>query len=75
MYCTKWCPDCRNARTWLRDHNLKYTEVDIMATIGASEQVRKWAGGNLVTPTFEIDGEIVVDFNEKRLSEVLKISN
>jgi peroxiredoxin/glutaredoxin len=75
MYCTKWCPDCRNARSWLRDHNLKYTEVDIMATIGASEQVRKWAGGNLVTPTFEIDGEIVVDFDEKRLSEVLKISN
>jgi peroxiredoxin/glutaredoxin len=71
MYCTRWCPDCRKARTWLMENHLEYTEVDVMSTPGASEQVRKWTGGNLVTPTFDIDGTIVVDFDEARLKEVL----
>lgn len=73
MYCTKWCPDCREARLWLRNHKMEYREVDIMSTPGASEQVRKWAGGNLVTPTFDIDGRIVVDFNIPELEKALGI--
>jgi glutaredoxin len=73
MYCTRWCPDCRQARAWLKANNLKYTEVDITVTPGAAAQVRLWADGNETTPTFEIDGTIVVNFNESRLREVLGI--
>jgi peroxiredoxin/glutaredoxin len=73
MYCTSWCPDCRNARAWLKEHHLTYTEVDINATPGAREQVKQWAHGNLTTPTFDIDGTIVVDFDEQKLAEVLNI--
>lgn len=73
MYCTKWCPDCRRARVWLNDNHLNYTEVDIMSTVGASEQVRAWANGSLVTPTFDIDGQIVLDFDEAKLRQILKI--
>jgi hypothetical protein len=36
--------------------------------------VREWANGNLVTPTFDIDGTIVVDFDQKRLAEVLRVA-
>lgn len=73
MYCTRWCPDCRQARAWLMENHLEYTEVDVMSTPGAAEQVRKWANGNLVTPTFDIDGTIVVDFDQPRLKEVLGV--
>jgi glutaredoxin len=73
MYCTKWCPDCRRARLWLNEKGLKYTEVDVMSTVGADDQVRLWTGGNLVTPTFDIDGQIVIDFDEDKLREVLKM--
>ncbi len=73
MYCTKWCGDCKTARSWLAKHNLPYTEVDITTTPGAAEQVEKWANGNRTTPTFDIDGVIVVDFDERRLKEVLKV--
>lgn len=74
MYCTKWCPDCKDARAWLAAHNLPYTEVDITTTPGAARQVERWAGGNRTTPTFDIDGTIVVDFDLPRLKEVLKIT-
>lgn len=73
MYCTKWCPDCRRARLWLNERGLKFTEVDIMSTVGADDQVRKWTGGDLITPTFDIDGQIVIDFNEAKLKEALKL--
>lgn len=71
MYCTKWCPDCRRARAWLQARNLDYVEVDVNATPGAATQVRQWADGHLVTPTFDIDGTIVVDFDVEKLEKLL----
>jgi glutaredoxin len=73
MYCTAWCPDCKRARKWLAENNLPYTEVNITNTPGADRQVREWAKGTVTTPTFEIDGTIIVDFDEPRLREVLKL--
>lgn len=73
MYCNSWCPDCFKARQWLKNHHIAFTEVDIPSTPGAEDQVREWGGGNVVTPTFEIDGEIVIDFDKERLAHVLKI--
>lgn len=75
MYCTSWCPDCRNARLWFKEHGIAYTEVNITDVPGASDQLRKWSGGNLITPTFDIDGEIIIDYDVKRLKEILKISD
>jgi glutaredoxin len=73
MYCTRWCPDCKKARVWLAEHHLPYTEVDINITPGAVDQVKKWAGGNRTTPTFDIDGTIIVDFDIEKLSRVLGV--
>ncbi len=73
MFCTKWCPDCKKARAWFWDHKIPYTEVDIYDTPGAEEQVRAWCKGKLITPTFDIDGEIVIDFDRMRLCELLRV--
>lgn len=74
MYCTPWCADCREARAWLLARGLPFTEVDISRSAKARAQVREWADGNETTPTFDIDGVIVVDFHPRRLSEVLNLS-
>jgi glutaredoxin len=73
MYCTTWCPDCKRARLWLKQHQIPYIEVDITTTPGASAQVKKWANNNLTTPTFDIDGTIIVDFIEAELRQVLRV--
>ena len=75
MYCTAWCPDCKRARQWFLTRHLPYIEVDITSTPGAAEQVRSWAHGNLTTPTFEIDGTIITEFDEPRLREVLEVND
>jgi len=72
MYCTPWCGDCRNARAWLAKEGLPYTEVDISRDNRAAKQVRAWANGNQTTPTFEINGTIIVDFHPEKIKAALK---
>jgi glutaredoxin len=71
MYCTSWCPDCRRARMWMRERGIEWVEVDVNSNPAAAKQVREWANGNLVTPTFDVDGTIVVDFRPDKLAEAL----
>jgi glutaredoxin len=72
VYCTSWCPDCYRARLWLEDNKIAYTEVNVDANPAAAKQLRKWANGDLSTPTFDIDGTIVINFDLKRLRELLR---
>jgi len=72
MYCTKWCPGCYRARRFFTERNLDFTEVDVNIVPGAAEQVMAWAKGYRTTPTFDIDGLVVVDWSEARLVEALK---
>ncbi len=71
MYCTPWCPDCRNAKRYLDGRGLKYTEVDITKDKAAEKRARELALGKLVTPTFDCEGQVVLDFDRKRLEEIL----
>ena len=74
MYCTAWCPDCRRARAWLKEHNLPYVEVDISRNREAAAKVRGWANGNETTPTFDIKGTIIVNFDQSKLSKALALA-
>jgi Peroxiredoxin len=71
MYCTAWCPDCKRARAWLSLHAIPYTEVDITANPEAARQVETWNHGNRTTPTFDIDGTILSEFDEAEIAGIL----
>jgi len=73
MYCTPWCTDCKLARDWFKVNEITYTEVDIFTTPGAERQVRTWTKGPLITPTINIDGQIVVDFDLPKLKEIFRM--
>ncbi len=73
MYCTSWCADCKMARKWLKEKTIAYTEVNITETPGAGEQVRRWTGGDVTTPTFNINGEVIIDFDLPKLKHVLNV--
>ena len=70
MYCRSWCGDCARARAWLDMNRVAYKEIDIERVPGAADECRALAG-KIVTPTFRIKGETVVDFDESRLRELL----
>ena len=71
MYCSKWCADCRKARQWFDERGIELTEVDVYETPGAVERVREWGGGYLITPTFDIAGTIILDFDKERLADLI----
>jgi hypothetical protein len=47
--------------------------VDINKDREAAARVRGWADGNETTPTFDIRGQIVVDWDKDRVAELLGI--
>ncbi len=70
MYTTTWCPDCRNAKRYLDGRGIAYEEVNIETTPEAAKKLIEWSGGYRTVPTFDIDGEIVVDFDRPKLDRI-----
>jgi hypothetical protein len=48
-----------------------YTEINVRAAPDAEARVREWTGGPLVSPVFDIDGSIAIDFKRSELVQVL----
>jgi glutaredoxin len=71
MYCRPGCIDCQLARNFLHQKGVTYTEVDIRVDPQAEARVRRWTGGPLVTPVFDINGKIVIDLNRAELEQAL----
>lgn len=73
MYCTPWCPACRRARFFFQQYGVQWSEIDITRDREAAKRVREWANGHETTPTFEVNGQVVVDFKRERMMELLGI--
>jgi glutaredoxin len=57
VYSAPWCPDCE-AKRFLDQHKLPYTDINIETTPGATDEVVKQTGKRVI-PQFVIDGEWV----------------
>jgi glutaredoxin len=71
LYCRPGCIDCRLARRFLERHGVPYTEINVRAEPEAEAQVKEWTGGPLISPVFDIYGQIVIDFNRTELAKAL----
>jgi glutaredoxin len=74
LYCRPGCIDCRLARRFLEREGVAYTEINVRADPEAERKVREWTGGALVSPVFDIDGTIVIDFKRAELMRVLGLA-
>jgi glutaredoxin len=75
MYTTAWCPDCRRAKTFLKERRVEFREVDIEKDPSAEELVIKANDGKRRVPTLEIGGRYFAcsPFDAVQLAEDLKI--
>jgi len=71
LYCRPGCIDCRLARRFLERNGVPYSEINIRTTPEAEARVRDWTGGPIISPVFDIDGRIVIDFKRNELLEAL----
>jgi glutaredoxin len=75
MYSTRWCPDCRRAKTFLKERGVEFREVDIEEDPSAEEIVIKANNGRRKVPTLEMGGRYFAcsPFDAEELAENLKI--
>jgi glutaredoxin len=73
IYCTPWCPACRRARAYFQENGIQFVEIDITRDRAAAQRVRGWANGNETTPTFNINGVIIVEFDKTKVAKALGI--
>lgn len=65
VYSAPWCPDCREAKSWLKKHNIAFREINIEEVPGAADEVIKHTGKRAI-PQFVIDGKWVQPYAPRR---------
>lgn len=75
MYSAPWCPDCRRAKSFLKERGVEFREVNIEEDASAEEIVIRVNNGRRKIPTLEIGGRYFScsPFNAALLAENLKI--
>jgi glutaredoxin-like YruB-family protein len=71
VYSAEWCPWCHKVMDFLKENNVEYEERNVDNPDYAKEVVQKSGQGGI--PVTDIDGQIVVGFDVKKLKELLKL--
>ncbi len=72
MYGTEECPWCARTRAFLKAHNIPFQDIDVGSDQkAAAEMVEK--SGQYGVPVIDIEGTIIVGFDEQQLRRALKI--
>jgi glutaredoxin 3 len=59
VYTTSWCPACKQARSWMNENRIPYSERDVDHDHGAQDVLKRISGGSSI-PTFDIEGQVRV---------------
>jgi len=72
IYTTPSCVYCKKAKAFFHEHNIAYSEKDVSSDSAAvDEMVQK--SGQMGVPVIDIDGAIVIGYDEEALREALQI--
>jgi len=72
VYSSPTCTWCNTLKAWLRKNSIPFTDVDVSRDERAAQELVRRTGQQGV-PQTDINGQIVVGFNEQRLKELLEI--
>lgn len=72
IYSTPACTYCKMAKEFLTSHNVSYQDIDVSVDAAAREDMVE-KSGQLGVPVFDIDGQIMVGYNQQLLSKVVGI--
>lgn len=73
VFSTKSCPWCAKVKEFLNSHKIKFKDIDVGADAKAAKKMIEKSGQQGV-PVVDIDGEIIVGFDEAKLKKALKMA-
>ena len=72
VYSTSTCPYCIKAKQFLRENNINFSDIDVVAdSVAAQEMTKK--SGQMGVPVIDIEGTIIVGFDKERIKQELGI--
>ncbi len=72
VYSTSTCPWCIRAKEFLKEHKIKFENIDVSKDANAAREMVK-KSGQMGVPVIETNGEIIAGFVEDKLRKALKI--
>ncbi len=72
LYRTPTCPWCHKAADWLTAHKIAFKSIDVSTDHKALEEMIK-KSSQMGVPVIDIDGKIIVGFDEPQLKKLLKV--
>ncbi len=74
VYSGPGCPACGQLKNYLRRHGVSYREVDISRDPRAAEKIAR-RSGMMAVPQTDINGRLVVGFDQAKLDRLLGIQS
>lgn len=72
IYTTPTCVYCKMTKEFFAKNNVKYEEKDVASDAQAREQMIQ-KSGQFGVPVIDVDGAIIIGFDQPRLKEMLNI--
>lgn len=68
LFIKPWCGWCHEAIEWLDARSIRYQVLDVTRDAAARDEMREISGQTL-TPTIDVDGKVLADFDTDQLEE------
>ena len=72
IYTTPTCPWCAKTKEFFKENKVKFTQIDVGSNQKAAKEMME-KSGQMGVPVTDINGEIIVGFNESKLRKALKL--
>jgi len=72
VYSTPTCPWCMKVKDFLKEHKIKFENIDVSRDVKAAHEMVK-KSGQMGVPVIDLNGEIIIGFDEEKLKRILKI--
>ena len=73
VYSTPHCPWCKKTRDLLEENKIPYESIDVSASKSARDEMINKTG-HISVPVIDIDGDIIVGYDEALLKEKLGLA-
>jgi glutaredoxin-like YruB-family protein len=72
VYSTPTCPWCKRAKQFFTENGVEFKDFDVAADVAArKEMIDK--SGQLGVPVIEIDGQIIIGYDEPKIKKALSL--
>jgi glutaredoxin-like YruB-family protein len=72
VYSTSWCPWCSKVKDFLKEKKIPFKDINVENNPEAAQEMAN-KSGQMGVPVLDIDGKIIVGFNEPEIRKALKL--